>query len=167
MRGSSAARRWVDVTERAIYLRSIPVAAELPTRVLHAVAHSMVDREFEPGEKLLEAGRPASHLELLTSGKIELRKGDVKLGEMVPPQSVGFLNILGRNEAAYDAVAVEPVQALELSAERFYDLLEDYYPLLVATLRYAAQRLLAEMQELPQEALGLPDRKSARLNSSH
>lgn len=149
------ARRWVDVTERAIYLRSIPVAAELPPKVLHAVAHSLTEREFQVGDKLLEVGKPVRALELLTVGKLVLQRDGKQLGEMTPPQSVGFLNILARNDATYDAVVVEPSHALELSAERFYELVEDHYPLLVATLRYIAQRMLAEMQELPQEALGL------------
>jgi CRP-like cAMP-binding protein len=152
----SPKRRWVDVTERAIYLRSIPVAAELPPKVLHAVAHSLVEREFAKGDKLLEAGKGARALELVTSGKVDLVRGGAKIGELAPPQSVGFLNILARNEAAYDAIATEPLHALELSADRFYQLMEDYYPLLVATLRYLAQRMLAEMRELPREALGLP-----------
>lgn len=153
---SSPRRRWVDLTERAIYLRSIPVAAELPPKVLHAVAHSLVEREHAPGDKLLEAGKCARALQLITSGAVELVRGGQKLGELAAPQSVGFLNILARNEAPYDAIAREPVHALELSADRFYQLLEDYYPLLRATVRYLAQRMLAEMRELPKEALGLP-----------
>ncbi len=147
-------RRWVDVTERAIYLRSIPVAAELPQSVRHAVAHSLVERELEVGERALEKGKPVRALELVTSGCLRLENGDRFLGDIRPPQTVGFLNILARADAAYDAVATEPVHALELSADRFFELMEDHYPLLVATLRYFAQRLLYEMQELPQEALG-------------
>lgn len=148
-------RRWVDVTERAIYLRSIPVAAELPPKVLHAVAHSLTERELKVGDKVLEVGKPVRALELLTVGELSLERDGKQLGIMAPPQSVGFLNILARNDATYDAVVTTPSHALELSADRFYELLEDHYPLLIATLRYAAQRMLAEMQELPQEALGL------------
>jgi len=33
--------------------------------------------------------------------------------------------------------------------------MEDHFSLLTATLRYAAERVLAEMQELPQQALGI------------
>jgi len=152
----SHTRRWVDVTERAIYLRSIPVAAELPQKVLHAVANSFVDREFEVGAKLLTAGKPVRALHLVTEGKLALISNGKRLSEILPPQSVGFLNILSRSDATYDAVVEEPTRTLELVTERFYELLEDQYPLLVATLRYFAQRLLYEMQELPQEMLGLP-----------
>jgi CRP-like cAMP-binding protein len=149
-------RRWVDVTERAIYLRSIPVTAELPANVLHAVARSLVDRELPAGTKVLETGKSVRALQLVTAGRLELQKAGSMVGELVPPQSVGFLNLLGQNDAAYDAVATEPIASLELSGERLWELMEDHYPLLVATLRYLAQRLLAEMQSLPQQMLGLP-----------
>ncbi|NUP06473.1 MAG: cyclic nucleotide-binding domain-containing protein [Polyangiaceae bacterium] len=154
--GGEGNRRWVDVTERAIYLRSLPVAGMLPTKVLHAIARSLVERTFEPGAKLLEQGKPVRHMRILTAGRLTTKSGDRVIGQVVPPESVGFLNLLAHNDGSYDAIAVEPVHALELSADRFYTLLEDHYPLLLTTLQYTAERLLHEMKELPQEALGLP-----------
>jgi CRP-like cAMP-binding protein len=150
------ARRFVDVTERAIYLRSIPVAAELPPRVLHLVALSLEEREVAAGTVLLRAGEPPAGLHLLTRGKLALKQGSAEVGRLEPPQSIGFLDILARTDSSFDAVATEPTSTLELRADRLTELMEDHFSLLVATLRYAAERVLAEMQELPEQALAIP-----------
>lgn len=154
VRGSTS-RNFVDLTERAIYLRSIPVAAELPPTVLHAVAACCTEREFAAGELLMHAGKPVKALELLTEGSLKLERGGRTVGKLLPPQSIGFLNIVARTDGSYDAIAEAPVRALELPAERLYDLLEDHFSLLEATLHYLADRLLYEMQDLPEEALSM------------
>lgn len=149
-------RRFVDVTERAIYLRSIPVAAELPPRVLHLIALSLEEREVDERATVLRAGQPPAGLHLITRGELALKKGGAEVGRLKPPQSIGFLDILARSEASYDAVAAAPTSTLELSADRLAELMEDHFALLQATLRYAAERMLAEMQELPEQALAIP-----------
>ncbi len=149
-------RRWVDVTERALYLRAIPVTANLPQAVVHAVANRLVDREYAPGAQLMTSGKPVPALTLVTDGRLSLVSNGNQIGELAPPQSVGFLNLVARADAPYDAVAQTPVRGLELSAQNLFTLMEDHYPLLLSTIRYTAERLLAEMQELPQEVLGLP-----------
>jgi CRP-like cAMP-binding protein len=148
--------RFVDLTERAIYLRSIPVAAELPPRVLHVIALALEERELSDGSPVMRAGEPVESLHLLTHGEIALRKGQVEVGRLKPPQSLGFLDILARSEGSYDAIAVGDVCSLELAADALFEIMEDHFSLLVATLRYAAERMLAEMQELPAQALGIP-----------
>ncbi len=149
-------RRWVDVTERAIYLRAIPVTAQLPASVVHAVANHLTDRELSPGERLMTQGRSVKSMHLLTEGRVGLFKDGVRIGEMAPPQSVGFLNIIARSDAPYDAIAETKLETLELTAERLMGLLEDQEQLLSATIHYAAERLLSEMQELPAKMLGIP-----------
>lgn len=149
-------RRWVDVTERAIYLRAIPVTAQLPASVLHAVAHHLVDREIAPGERLMTQGGSVKAMHLVTAGKVGLFKDGKRIGEIAPPQSVGFLNIIGRSDAPYDAIAETPLETLELTSERLLGLMEDQELLLSATIHYAAERLLSEMQELPGKMLSLP-----------
>ncbi len=151
-----ASRRWVDLTERAIYLRVIPVTAQLASPVLHAVAQCLVEREVPPGESLLSTGKKVRALSLITEGRVALLKDGKRVGELVPPQSAGFLNIVAGTDAPYDAICETTVSLLELSAENLLELFEDQPSLLQATIVYMGERLLAEMKEMPQQALGLP-----------
>jgi CRP-like cAMP-binding protein len=149
----------VDVTERALYLRSIPVAAELSPAVLHILAQSLAERELAGGAVVQRGGDPVLALKLITEGGFDLLRGGEKVGALAAPQSFGFLDILARSDASYDVVAAGPTRTLELGADRLLETMEDHFSLLAATLRYAAERMLQEMQELPAEALAFRPEK--------
>jgi CRP-like cAMP-binding protein len=149
--------RFADVTERTIYLRSIPVTAELPAHIVHVIASQMVPRQFEAGERVMTLGQPFPGLEILTEGRIAISRGEARVGSLAPPQTLGFLDILSRTNASYDAFAEVPTRGMLLETDVFFELLEEHPQMLVATIRYAAERLLYELQELPAELLGFAE----------
>lgn len=146
--------RFSDVTERILYLRSIPVAALLSPPVLKVIAGQMREATFAPGAALMREGQPIDALYFLTSGRLELLRKGKPFGTLAPPQTLGFLGILARGDGTYDATAQEETSTFVLDAEVLTELLEDHFELLRATVRYLCERLLAELQELPEEALG-------------
>ncbi len=146
----------VDLTERLIYLRSIPVAATLPMPVLRLIAAALTARTYPAGAHLMKQGEPIEALHFLIQGKVALSRNGRSLGDLAPPQSLGFLGILARADGTYDATAAVDTETLELEAEPLYELFEEHFALLHASLRYAAERLCSDMQELPAEALAIP-----------
>jgi len=146
-------RDLVDLTERMIYLRSIPVAAELPAPVLKVIASYLVERSFPKGGHLMRQDEPFGALQFLIDGKVSLVRNDVAIGQLAPPQSLGFLAILASSDGTYDAKAETDVKSLELDGDALIELMEDHGELLLATLRYLCDRLLYEIKELPNEAL--------------
>jgi CRP-like cAMP-binding protein len=151
----STTERWVDLTERILLLRSIPVGAMLPPPVLKTIATCIRERNFAAGEVVMRQGEPIDALYLLTEGSLALTRSGQALGRLVAPQTLGFLGIIARSEGTYDATAEVDMKALELDNATLVELLEDHFSFLNATLRYAAERLYYEMQELPAEALSL------------
>jgi len=149
-------RRFVDLTERMIYLRSIPVTTGLPSAVVRAVASAMRERSFAAGELLMREGEPILAMQLLTEGRLSLVRRGRAIGSLAPPQSLGFIGILARGDGTYDATAEVETRALELDADALLELMEEHFPLLLATLRYLAERMYYELLELPAELLGLP-----------
>jgi CRP-like cAMP-binding protein len=149
-----ARARFVDLTERIIYLRAIPVGAMLPPPVLKIIASSLRETSFAAGESLMREGAPISALRLLTEGRLALVRKGKPFGTLAPPQSLGFLGILARGDGTYDATAEVATRCLELDSETLLELLEDHIELLQATLRYLCERLLHELKELPGEILG-------------
>lgn len=146
--------RFPDVTERILYLRSIPVAAVLPPPVLKVIAGQMKEDSFPAGASLMREGQPIEALHFLTSGRLALIRKGIAFGHLAPPQTLGFLGILARGDGTYDATAEEEITTFRLDAEVLTELLEDHFELLRATVRYLAERLSAEIQDLPQEQLG-------------
>lgn len=145
-----------ELARRMLHLRGVPVAAVLSTPVLRSVAAHLVERRFRVGEPLMVHGEPIDALYFLTRGVATLRRGDVSLGELAAPQTLGFLGILARTEGTYDAVAATETVAWELQTDTLLELLEDHFELLEATVRYLAERVHFDVQELPAEALGMP-----------
>jgi CRP-like cAMP-binding protein len=144
----------LDLTERMLHLRQIPVAAMLPPTVVRMLAEALIPRTFREGRVVLRQGTPADAMYLLTEGTLALTKDAMPFGELRAPQTVGFLSILARQETPYDAVAQIETRAYQLETDTLLDLFADHFPLYEATLRYFAERLWFEFQDLPQEMLG-------------
>lgn len=144
-----------DLTERMLHLKQIPVGAMLPAPVLRVIAAHLQERTFAPGVRLMRRGEPIDGLHMLTDGGVALTREGTSLGELDAPQTLGFLGILARQDGPYDATAKGEVRAFELETDTLLELLEDHFELLSATLRYLAERLYFDMQELPKEALGI------------
>ncbi len=147
------AQRYTDLTDRMIFLRAIPVGAELSTAVLKVLAGYMRERTFESGELLMTQGKPIVGLHMLLEGKVTLIREDTPFGAIAAPQTLGFLGILAGGEGTYDARADGTVIALEIETEALQEVIEDHSEFLRATLRYLSQRMLYEVQELPPEML--------------
>lgn len=146
--------RFVDLTERIIYLRAIPVGAMLPPPVLKIIASYLRETSFDAGDSLMREGEPISALRLLTEGGLSLIRNGKPFGKLAPPQSLGLLGILARADGTYDAMAEVATRCLELDSETLLELLEDHFELLQATLQYLCERLMYEIMELPGETLG-------------
>ncbi len=143
-----------DLTKRFLYLRSIPVAAKLPAPVLKILAAALEERAWPSGSVVMRANQPVFALYLLTRGRVVLTRHGALFGELKPPQTLGFLNIIGQSDGSYDAACDGDTQAYALDGDALLDLMEDHYELFEATLRYTAERVYYDMQDLPAEALG-------------
>ena len=145
-----------DLTERMLHLRQIPVAAMLPAPLVRTLAGAMRPRRLRAGRKVVEQGGAIDALLLLTDGGLRLEREGKPFGEIRAPQTLGFLSILARQEAPWSAIADVETHALELETDPLLDLFADHFELLEATVRYLAERLWFEFQELPEQMLGMP-----------
>jgi CRP-like cAMP-binding protein len=139
-----------------LHIRQIPVGAMLPPPVVRVIAEHLRERTFPKGTLIMRRGEPIDGLHMLTEGGVALTREGVSLGDLDAPQTLGFLGILARQDGPYDATTKSEVTAFELETDTLLELFEDHFELLSATLRYLAERIFYDMQELPQEAMGMP-----------
>jgi CRP-like cAMP-binding protein len=93
---------------------------------------------------------------LLTEGTVRLERSGAPFGELHAPQTLGFLSILAHADAAWNASTKTDARAYEIETDTLLDLFADHFELVEATVRYLAERLWFEFQELPAEMLGFP-----------
>ena len=113
--------------------------------------------EYEPGAVILHEGRPTAFLGVLTAGRIALRlqvpaRGPYVVVTLEPGDAFGWSALVPPHRATSDAVALTPVRALALDAERLRDLLRDDHELaaqlLPIVLRCVSDRLTTSWHQL-------------------
>jgi CRP-like cAMP-binding protein len=142
--------RQLDLTEKLLRLRGVPTLRILTTTDLAPLAAAMRSARFEKGEVLLHEDAAPRSFYLLVTGAVTMRRHGLKLRTITAPGGVGFLSLHARTAGGTEAVAEATTEAFEVSGDALDDLYEDHFSVLLATLRWVTERLVAEtMEEVP------------------
>ena len=146
----------VALTERLLFLRSVPLLRTLPAGVLNSVARTMVARAFARGEVLLREDEPGTSVHILTTGRVRLSRKGVLIGTLEAPNAVGFLPLMARMTDGFEVLAEAPTRTLEADADSVFELLEEQFDLLLYALRDTARLLSNELRRRPGRVFGEP-----------
>ena len=97
--------------EREFYRLMVPSLEPHQVRRLLRIAEW---RHTEPGARLIEQGKLATHLIFIRSGEVEILHEGVKVGSCGRGSLLGEISIANDDPATATAVAVEPVQYLAI-----------------------------------------------------
>lgn len=145
-------------TERLVALRALPGFAELGPETVAAVAQHVRERFFPKGSVILQEGEPIENVLLVIDGRVALSRHDHDLSSMFEHQSLGFIQALGlipalaRNNEGIHAVAATDVVAYEIPLDLLWELLEDDFDVLQATIAGLARQVLYARQRLERGA---------------
>jgi len=138
--------RQLELTERLLRLRGVPTLAILPPSDLVQLASSLTSRRFQRGEVILREDEPPRSFFLVVVGTVTMRRKGKRIGTVRAPGAVGFMSFLARDAGGTSAVAESYVEAYEVRAEAMDEVFEDHFPVLLATVRLVAERLMIENQ---------------------
>jgi CRP-like cAMP-binding protein len=137
----------LGLVDRVAALHRVELFADIPGRVLAAVAEQAVERRLAPGEVLIAEGTVEAHLYAIVDGRIRVHRGDRTLVELTSGATVGELAALVPAPRSATATAVEPTVVLRVDKAVLDELLADWPELalgviaeLVARLRETAER---------------------------
>lgn len=119
-------------------------------------------RSLATGEALVHQGTDSHSLFLVASGKVDVRSTDaegdrVVLAELGPGQVVGEISLVLRKPATADVTAVMPAVVLELTQERFMDVIREHPTLLRDLYELALKRDEETRSVVAQKALDVSD----------
>ena len=121
---------------RMLALRQFPLFAHADLGALAMVAENVVERTFASGEVVAPAEQLPS-LHLVLDGRLEV--GSL----LIEPRHVyGALEVAAHRPARTSAIALGPTRTLELGASDYFEVLEDNFGLLLATIRDLAARVI-------------------------
>ena len=145
--------RQLDLTERLLRLRGVPVFRNLSATALAPLAASMRSNTFEKGDVLLREDEPPKAFHMLLTGSVTMRRRGNTIRTITAPGGVGFLSVLAQTAGGTEAVADARVETFELSADALDEMFEDHFSVLFGTMRWIAERLVTENIEAPPAAV--------------
>lgn len=139
--------RQLELTERIMRLRGVPILREVSSSDLAQLAASMRERTFSKGEVVIREDAPPRSFFLLTVGVVTMRRHGNVIGTVRAPGGVGFLSVLARTQGATESVAETYTEGYEIPADAIEEMFEDHFSALLGSLRWVVDRLVVENRE--------------------
>jgi CRP-like cAMP-binding protein len=139
----------LTVMEKVALLQTVEVFRAVPTQSLARVAAIAQEVDYQPRQALYNDNEAADSMFVLLEGEVALLRPGQEGKKVGPGQVAGLLAFLAGDFEPESAMATQPVRALRLDQEDFYDAMAEDFNLtrgiLRAVVRWAtAPRGLAE-----------------------
>jgi CRP-like cAMP-binding protein len=115
----------VTIVERVIALQQVRLFADVPGRVLAAVARRATEREVDAGAPVIVKGAVEDHLFVIVSGLLRVHDGEHLLTTLGPGATVGELAALVPEPRSASVTALEPSLLLRIDKAVLDELLAD------------------------------------------
>lgn len=119
---------------------------ELSDEALNAVTEKATVKHFQPNEALMKKGDPADSFYVILKGSLKIVTTDAKGEEIIinkvnAGETIGELALIDELPRSAGAIALERVEALELTKEVFFKLLDERWDVAQGILRGFSTRL--------------------------
>ncbi len=102
---------------------------------------SAVVRTYEPGEYIFRVGDAGDYMGVLTSGRIEIRKGSKSISIGETGSIFGEMGLIDRQTRVADVVAASHCKVMEIREGQFMALVEKNPPFSLWVMRMLTERL--------------------------
>lgn len=133
----------LGLVERVAALHRVEMFADVPGRVLAAVAEAALEQRVSPGETLMEEGAVEAHLYAVVEGRVRVHRGDRTLVELGPGATVGELAALVPAARTASVTALEPTLVLRVDQMVLDELLVEWPELAHGVIAELVARLRA------------------------
>lgn len=115
--------RNLSTIEKVIFLKSVDIFEHATVEQLGRIAGLMEEVNFEAGETIYNEGDAGDALYVILSGRVVLERNGSTIRELKEKEAFGTLEVLDFHPRAANAKASDPVRALKLNGQEFYELL--------------------------------------------
>jgi CRP-like cAMP-binding protein len=133
-------------------LRRIPLFSQIDTAKLKLLAFTSERISFASGQALFREGDPGDSAYLILGGCVDVQLtaagGPITVARLDQNSFVGEMAILCDAPRSASVVAADPVEALKIKKETFFQLLKDVPQMALEVMRELAHRLHHTNEEL-------------------
>jgi CRP-like cAMP-binding protein len=139
--------------EIAAFLADVPLFSTLPMRHLKKFAMRFHEATYEPGEMIVEQGKPGVGLHIVVSGSAHVVRtydDDTQrhIDTLMPKHFFGELSLLDNEERSASVIAQEKTVCLGLRKYDFLDELREEPEIAIEMMRELARRFRRLVQNL-------------------
>jgi CRP/FNR family cyclic AMP-dependent transcriptional regulator len=131
----------ISTVEKVLFLKTIDLFRSIPGEDLVRLAQITEEIRFEPGDVLISEGELGESLFLIAAGRVRVEKRGVRVTDLGERECVGEMAILDSEPRSATVRAIEPVTALRIEREDFYDLLQEKLEIAQAIIKVLTRRL--------------------------
>lgn len=137
----------LPVMERILFLRRVPLFADLPPADLKQVAAITEEVTFSDGDTIVRQGEPGDEMYIIVSGDVSVR---VAADEHTSPREIarrtvgdyiGEMAVISREPRIATLIAIDSVRVLCLNRKQFEGILRERPEIGMALMRILCQRL--------------------------
>jgi len=122
-------------------LRSVPLFAGMPDRVVGVVAEAARRVSYRTGTVLMREGEPGDAFLMILAGRATVTRQNDSINTLGPGDFLGEMSLLDGGPRTATVTAVEAVEALTLSRADFLELMERSSSVRLAVIEALAQRV--------------------------
>ncbi len=138
----------LKLVERAEFLRKVEFFSQVRAEDLAKIAAIAQEREFQRGETLFAAGDEGSELFVIVSGEVEAARSGQRVFLATAGNPVGTLTLIDAQPRELTVTALDPVVALVIDREDFFDLMRSHFSLAEGVFMH-----LARLVRTPKESV--------------
>ncbi|MEE2901839.1 MAG: cyclic nucleotide-binding domain-containing protein [Myxococcota bacterium] len=131
----------ISTVEKVLFLKSVDLFRQIPGDDLVRVAEIAEQISFNKGDELVVEGEPGESMYLLVAGKVEIIVGGEVLVEFGEKECVGELAILDSEPRSATVRCKEPVAALKIEREEFYELMIEKTEIAIGMIKVLTRRI--------------------------
>ena len=122
-------------------LADLTLFADLGRPQVEAIAHTMSEGSFPPGQRILRQGFAGTGFFVILDGEVAVRVDGQDVARLGKGDFFGEISLLLGEPPIADVVAIGPVRALQLAGPELRDFLLAYPPVMYRMLQSVSRRL--------------------------
>lgn len=139
--GQEGRAQMLSIVERVIFLKAIPIFAEIPEADLAELANRIGEERVSAGATIVTEGDLGTSMYMLASGTVRIHRGDTELSRMGEGEVFGELAALDTQPRTASVTAVDEALIFSIDQETLYEIMAEHPVMLRGIIRVLCKRL--------------------------
>jgi len=131
----------LSLVERVIFLKEVPIFAEIPDADLAELASRFGEIRVSEGTTIVTEGELGTSMYVVASGTVRVHRGDTELARMGEGSVFGELAALDTQPRTASVTAVDETLLFSVTQEHLYEIMAEHPLMLRGIVKILCERL--------------------------